>query len=80
MIRVLVVVATIVLSGCSSRAVYDNIQINKRNQCAKYPPTSTQYQECMKGVDKSYEQYQRDLDEYKKQKTAEDVQPESSGE
>jgi hypothetical protein len=44
--------------GCSSRAVYDNMQRNNRQECANGPPA--QYDECLDRSSKSYEEYQRD--------------------
>ncbi len=49
------------LTGCSHKAVYDNIQINNRNACAKAPPS--QYEECIKRSNKSYEEYEQERKE-----------------
>lgn len=46
------------LAGCGSRAVYENIQINKRNECLKLPPSA--YEECMEGVNKPYDEYEKE--------------------
>ena len=47
--------------GCSNRAIYENIQINKRNECMTLP--QNQYDECMEGVNKSYDKYERERNE-----------------
>jgi len=55
----LVIVALTV--GCSNRAVYDNVQINKRNECMSLQ--KNQYDECMKSVNKSYDEYEKERKE-----------------
>ncbi|MEE4245287.1 MAG: hypothetical protein V2I33_07735 [Kangiellaceae bacterium] len=59
--QLLLIIFVILTSSCSNRAVYDNIQLNNRNECAKLPPA--QYDSCMKGVNKSFEDYQKERDE-----------------
>lgn len=49
-------------TGCSNRAMYDNIQINQRNECLKLPPA--RYDECMKHARKTYDEYERERQEY----------------
>lgn len=58
MSTVLILLLGLVMSGCGSRAVYENIQINKRNECVKLPPSA--YEECMAGVNKSYDEYKKE--------------------
>lgn len=50
--------ACILTSGCSSKAVYDNIQRNNRQECNDVPPA--QYEECMERSNKSYKDYERE--------------------
>ncbi|WP_242634364.1 hypothetical protein [Marinobacter salicampi] len=50
-----------VLAGCSSKAVYDNVQLNNRTDCNRVPPP--QYEECIERTDKSYEEYERERKE-----------------
>lgn len=50
-----------VTSGCSTRAVYDNVRINQRNDCADQPPSV--YFECLEHANKSYEEYERERKE-----------------
>jgi len=57
----LVLVIVFSMVGCSNRAVYENVQINKRNECMKLP--QNQYNECMERVNKSYEEYKRERKE-----------------
>ena len=59
--KFLLLITAFVLSGCSNKAVYDNIQINNRNACAKGPPS--QYEECIERTNKSYEEYERERKE-----------------
>ena len=55
-ITILVLVSLV--TGCSYRAVYENIQINRQRECSRVPPSV--YDDCMKGVNKSYEEYERE--------------------
>ena len=58
MIKVLFVCVLFTISGCSSKAVYDNIQRDNRQQCMDVPPP--QYEECLERSSKSYEEYERE--------------------
>lgn len=51
------------MAGCGSRAVYESIQINKRNECLKLSPPA--YDDCMEGVNKSYDEYEKERREIK---------------
>ena len=51
----------IVIAGCTTKSVYENIQLNNRQQCYKLPPS--QYDECMANANKSYDDYQRQRNE-----------------
>lgn len=46
------------MAGCSNKAVYDNIQLNNRQECNSVP--SAQYQECIERSNKSYEEYEQE--------------------
>lgn len=48
-------------AGCSNRAVYENLQINKRTECSKLP--LSEYDQCIAGIDKSYDEYERERQE-----------------
>lgn len=48
----------LVIAGCSSRGAYEGIQANNRFECTKLPPS--QYDECMKNANKSYDEYERE--------------------
>lgn len=53
------------IAGCSNRAVYENIQINKRNKCLELQPPH--YYECINKANKSYDEYEHERQEmYKK--------------
>lgn len=54
-------IVVMVLAGCSTRAVYDNIQLNNQQQCARVPPS--EYDDCMEAATKTYEEYQREREE-----------------
>lgn len=62
--NVFLLVLLLVIAGCSNRAVYENLQINQRNKCQQGPQAA--YEECMRGVDKSYEEYERERQEHLK--------------
>lgn len=57
----LFMVIGILMVGCSGRAVYENIQIHNRNECAKLPPS--QYEECMAAAQKTYNEYEQERKE-----------------
>ena len=48
----------VVTTGCSSKAVYDNIQHNNRQECNSAPPA--QYEDCIERSSKTYEEYKRE--------------------
>ena len=49
------------ISGCSNRAIYDNMRIKQRSECLKEPPST--YFECIERTNKSYEEYKREREE-----------------
>ncbi len=57
----LIVVLVTIAAGCSHRAVYDNVRIHQRNECANKPPST--YFECIERANKSYEEYERERKE-----------------
>lgn len=44
-------------TGCSHKGVYQDLQRNKRNECMQAP--SAEYDRCMRAMDMSYEEYER---------------------
>lgn len=44
-------------SGCSNKAVYQNLQLNKKQECRRLPVT--EYDDCMRDMEQSYEEYER---------------------
>lgn len=59
--KVLIVLIVLGLTGCSNKAMYDNIQLHQRNECREEPPAA--YFECIERTNKSYEDYQRERKE-----------------
>lgn len=57
----LLLVVGSVATGCSHRAVYENVQINQRNDCANEPPST--YFECLERTNKPFDEYQRERKE-----------------
>ncbi|WP_157610859.1 hypothetical protein [Arsukibacterium perlucidum] len=58
--KLVLVVLAVVLSGtagCSNKAVYQNLQLNKKQECRRLPVT--EYDDCMRGMEQSYEEYER---------------------
>lgn len=51
----------VLTTGCSQRAVYENVQINQRNECVNEPPST--YFECLDRANKSFDKYQRERKE-----------------
>lgn len=66
MIVKLVIVMLLITAGCSSRGAYEGFQSSKRFECSKLPPSS-QYDECMHNANKSYDQYERERKESRRQ-------------
>ena len=65
---VLILALLLAIASCSNRAVYENIQINKRNQCLQGPQAA--YEECMEGVEKPYEEFEQERREYLEEREA----------
>ncbi len=49
------------MSGCSSRALYENAQYNKRNECLRLPPS--QFEDCMASAHQTYDEYRKAREE-----------------
>lgn len=60
--KILILALLFATAGCSHRAVYENIQINKRNHCLQGPQAA--YEECMEGADKPYDEFEQERQEY----------------
>lgn len=54
------------LTACSNKAVYQDLQRNKRNECLQLPPA--EYDKCMRPMDISYEEYERQRQQVLKDK------------
>ena len=50
-----------ILSGCSNKGIYEQIQTNNRVNCGKLP--NSQYEECIEGNSKTYDEYERERHE-----------------
>jgi len=59
--KLLMVLVMFGVAGCSNKNIYDNIQLNNRNDCAKLP--SSQYDKCIESASKSYDEYERERKE-----------------
>ena len=44
------------ISACSNKAVYQDLQRNKRNECMQVP--QSEYDRCMRNMEQSYEEYE----------------------
>ena len=58
---VFISIIVMALAGCSARAVYDNVQLNNQQRCARVPPS--EYDACMEAASKTYDEYQREREE-----------------
>ena len=59
--KMLLFIPALLLTACSQKAVYDNIQLNNRLQCDKVP--LPEYDACMERASKPYETYERERQE-----------------
>jgi hypothetical protein len=55
---ILIVFLLLLTSACSYRGMYESIRISRQYECSKFPPSV--YDDCMKDMDQSYEQYERE--------------------
>lgn len=58
-IKLLVVLALVFCSACSSRQWYDAVQGSQRHACHQ-EMTQDAYQECVSGYQQSYQDYERE--------------------
>ena len=63
------ILAVLATSGCSNKAVYDNLQLNERNECMRTP--GAQPIECIERTDKSFEEYEQERKEYLRERERE---------
>ena len=56
-----IVIVSLLFFGCSNKSIYNNVQLNNRQSCQKLPPS--QYDECIKQTEKSYDEYERERNE-----------------
>lgn len=61
MYKLLTLTLSLIIVGCSNRAVYENIQLNNRRACNDVP--ASQYDECIERASKTYEEYKMERDE-----------------
>jgi len=54
---IFLLVISILISSCSNRQLYDAIQKNQKSECQRLP--SSQHEECMKGLDETYDSYEK---------------------
>ena len=54
-------IIALVTSGCSNRAVYENMQMYERNKCSNVP--LSEYNECMEATRKPYDEYEREYND-----------------
>jgi hypothetical protein len=59
--KLMILMVLLAVTGCSNRAVYENIRIHQRNECLKELPS--RYEECIEPPNKSFEEYQRERKE-----------------
>jgi hypothetical protein len=51
----------LLLIACSNRQVYTAVQQNQQLQCSKLP--QDRYEECVREIDESYDDYEREREE-----------------
>jgi len=52
---------TFILSSCSNKGIYEQIQTNNRVECGKLSPSK--YEECIESSNKKYDEYERERQE-----------------
>ena len=55
------------VSGCSNKAAYQNLKLNKQQQCMRGPVAD--YDKCMQSMDQSYEEYEQQRQQALKRQT-----------
>ena len=53
------------LAGCTNQQLYTAVQERERQECAKLP--QVQYEECMREIEGSYEDYAREREALKRE-------------
>ncbi|SFK99572.1 hypothetical protein SAMN05216302_102515 [Nitrosomonas aestuarii] len=57
----MIVLTVLMITGCSTRRIYDAFQYEQRNECLKLP--GSQYDECMERVSKPFDRYDKERNE-----------------
>jgi hypothetical protein len=57
-----IAVIAVLLVACTHEQVYNAVQQNQQLECSKLP--QVRYEECMKGVDESYKDYERERQDF----------------
>ena len=57
----LLILIFFIITGCTNRGAYESIQARNKFECSKRPPS--QYDECMKNANKTYDEYKRERKE-----------------
>ncbi len=60
----------LLLSACSNKAVYDNMQLNNARECDSAP--LSEYEACMKRASTSYEEYEHERQQVLREESAPD--------
>jgi len=58
--------ALVIVTGCSNRAVFETLHSGNRYQCSKLPPS--QYDDCIERINKSFKEYELERREALKKK------------
>lgn len=61
------VLVVVLVSACSNKSLYQYGQNSHKNHCLQQAKTAWQLEECEKTDYQSFEEYQQQVDEYKKQ-------------
>ena len=61
MSKILIILVTFGIAGCSNKAIYDNIRLNQRQKCLEESPST--YSDCIERANKTYEEYERERKE-----------------
>ncbi|WP_126454755.1 hypothetical protein [Sulfuriflexus mobilis] len=58
---ILIMSSIVFMQACSSRQVYESIQLNQKLECQKLP--HSEYAECMERAGENYEKYTQEREE-----------------
>ena len=56
--KMIILLLVFLMVGCSYRGAYESLQVSRRYECTKLPPS--QYQACIERASMTYDEYERE--------------------